>query len=147
MTAYELRISDWSSDVCSSDLLPLLAWGYPRAVDRWYALLDRIEAEALPVANPVPVLRWNSDKAYLTELGARDVAVVPTIEVAALDEAALVAARRAFDTEELIVKPPVSAGSDGTHRPEAEAAVPADARGQRRLIQPFMPGVLAEGEY
>src|SRR3546814_17065873 len=81
MTAYELRISDWSSDVCSSDLLPLLAWGYPRAVDRWYALLDRIEAEALPVANPVPVLRWNSDKAYHTELGARDVAVVPTIEV------------------------------------------------------------------
>src|SRR3546814_19045267 len=27
------------------------------------------------------------------------------------------------------------------------AAVPADALGQRRLIQPFMPGVLAEGEY
>src|SRR3546814_2439264 len=24
-TAYELRISDWSSDVCSSDLTPLLA--------------------------------------------------------------------------------------------------------------------------
>src|SRR3546814_5858527 len=24
-TAYELRISDWSSDVCSSDLLPCLA--------------------------------------------------------------------------------------------------------------------------
>src|SRR3546814_8453093 len=23
-TAYEMRISDWSSDVCSSDLLPLL---------------------------------------------------------------------------------------------------------------------------
>src|SRR3546814_8687548 len=100
MTAYELRISDWSSDVCSSDLLPLLAWGYPRAVDRWYALLDRIEAEALPVANPVPVLRWNSDKAYLTELGARDVAVVPTIAVAALDEAAFVAGRRAFRSEE-----------------------------------------------
>src|SRR3546814_32227 len=25
-TAYELRISDWSSDVCSSDLLILVAW-------------------------------------------------------------------------------------------------------------------------
>src|SRR3546814_1533229 len=24
-TAYEMRISDWSSDVCSSDLLPVLA--------------------------------------------------------------------------------------------------------------------------
>src|SRR3546814_2439053 len=26
-TAYEMRISDWSSDVCSSDLLPLLHHG------------------------------------------------------------------------------------------------------------------------
>src|SRR3546814_4974173 len=38
-TAYELRISDWSSDVCSSDLLPLRAEhgihqheGHPAAV-------------------------------------------------------------------------------------------------------------------
>src|SRR3546814_3959436 len=26
-TAYEMRISDWSSDVCSSDLTPLAGWG------------------------------------------------------------------------------------------------------------------------
>src|SRR3546814_7007935 len=26
-TAYEMRISDWSSDVCSSDLLPAMAQG------------------------------------------------------------------------------------------------------------------------
>src|SRR3546814_5823284 len=26
-TAYEMRISDWSSDVCSSDLNPALRWG------------------------------------------------------------------------------------------------------------------------
>src|SRR3546814_7568562 len=25
-TAYEMRISDWSSDVCSSDLLPYAVW-------------------------------------------------------------------------------------------------------------------------
>src|SRR3546814_4494444 len=29
-TAYEMRISDWSSDVCSSDLGPgIMAWGRP----------------------------------------------------------------------------------------------------------------------
>src|SRR3546814_8081778 len=30
-TAYEMRISDWSSDVCSSDLVPNhhSAWGFP----------------------------------------------------------------------------------------------------------------------
>src|SRR3546814_2763692 len=31
-TAYELRISDWSSDVCSSDLLPARPWGGVRMV-------------------------------------------------------------------------------------------------------------------
>src|SRR3546814_10291411 len=29
-TAYELRISDWSSDVCSSDLVPDFSLGRPR---------------------------------------------------------------------------------------------------------------------
>src|SRR3546814_1669230 len=33
-TAYEMRISDWSSDVCSSDLLRTLDFGVPiRALD------------------------------------------------------------------------------------------------------------------
>src|SRR3546814_12416645 len=107
-----MRISDWSSDVCSSDLvwtdpgdlagydlvLPLFAWGYQRDVATWYALLDRLEREALPVVNPVPVLRWNSDKAYLAELGAKGVAVVPTVEVAALDDARLAEAMTALAT-------------------------------------------------
>src|SRR3546814_4674018 len=30
-TAYEMRISDWSSDVCSSDLLPIFQGGKLRA--------------------------------------------------------------------------------------------------------------------
>src|SRR3546814_6233825 len=35
-TAYEMRISDWSSDVCSSDLWVLLtfSWKLPRVVER-----------------------------------------------------------------------------------------------------------------
>src|SRR3546814_4847029 len=37
-TAYELRISDWSSDVCSSDLQSLLWSGACRALSyRWLA--------------------------------------------------------------------------------------------------------------
>src|SRR3546814_12515287 len=81
--AFEPRTWTGPGDLSGFDLiLPLLAWGYPRAIARWYALLDRLEAEGLPVVNPVPVLRWNSDKAYLAELGGRGVAVVPTIAVA-----------------------------------------------------------------
>src|SRR6478752_1524561 len=84
----EQRVWTDPGDLSGYDLvLPLFAWGYQRDVAGWYALLDWLEAEALPVANPVPVLRWNSDKAYLGELGAKGVAVVPTVEVAALDDA------------------------------------------------------------
>src|SRR3546814_10724764 len=34
-TAYEMRISDWSSDVCSSDLLPLPFLGVPQRSSPW----------------------------------------------------------------------------------------------------------------
>jgi glutathione synthase/RimK-type ligase-like ATP-grasp enzyme len=134
-------------DLAGFDLiLPLFAWGYQRDVAAWYVLLDRLEAEGLPVANPVPVLRWNSDKAYLAELGAKGVAVVPTVEVAALDDAGLAEARAALGAEEVVIKPAISGGADGTHRLAPGAAIPVDARGRRRLVQPLMQGILVEGE-
>ena len=144
----ERRVWTDPGDLAGYDLvLPLFAWGYQRDVATWYALLDRLEREALPVVNPVPVLRWNSDKAYLAELGAKGVAVVPTVEVAALDDASLAEAMTALATGEIVIKPAVSGGADGTHRIVAGAAIPADALGQRRLVQPLMPGILTDGEY
>ncbi|HMP44995.1 MAG TPA: hypothetical protein PKD99_07810, partial [Sphingopyxis sp.] len=145
--AVERRVWGDPGDLAGFDLiLPLFAWGYQRDAASWYALLDRLEAEALPVVNPVPLLRWNSDKAYLTDLAAKGVTVVPTVEVAALNEAGLADARAALGAEEVVVKPAISGGADGTHRVAANASVPADALGRRRLVQPLMPGILAEGE-
>lgn len=144
--AVEQRVWTDPGDLTGFDLiLPLFAWGYQRDVAVWYALLDRLAG--LPVVNPVPVLRWNSDKAYLAELGAKGVAVVPTVDVAALDDASLAQARAALGVEEVVVKPAVSGGADGTHRVAPGAPIPTDARGQRRLVQPLMPGILADGEY
>jgi glutathione synthase/RimK-type ligase-like ATP-grasp enzyme len=144
----EQRIWTDPGDLSGYDLiLPLFAWGYQRDVAAWYGLLDRLEAEGLPVVNPVPVLRWNSDKAYLAELAAKGVAVVPTVEVAALDDVALAAARKALSAEEVVIKPAISGGADGTHRIAPGAAIPADALGQRRLVQPMMPGILSDGEF
>lgn len=144
----EQRVWSDPGDLSGYDLiLPLFAWGYQREVEAWYALLDRLEAEALPVANPVPVLRWNSDKAYLSELAAKGVAVVPTVEVAALDDVGLATARRELGADEVVIKPAISGGADGTHRIAAGHAIPVDALGQRRLVQPLMPGILTEGEF
>lgn len=128
-------------------VLPLVAWGYHLRMDAWLALLDRAEAEGWPMRNPPALLRWNSDKAYLAELGGKGLAVVPTLEVDHLNEAALTAAHGVLGAAEVVVKPPVSAGAFGTYRLGAGQPVPPDVHGQRMLIQPWLGAVLDEGEY
>lgn len=146
--AVEPRIWADPGDLAAFDLiLPLFAWGYQRDVAAWYALLDRLEGARLPVVNPVPVLRWNSDKAYLADLGVKGVTVVPTADVAALDESRLAEARAALGAEVVVIKPAISGGADGTHRIAPGAPIPKDAIGRRRLVQPLMPGISTEGEY
>lgn len=144
----EQRVWTDPGDLSGYDLvLPLFAWGYQRGVAAWYALLDRLESDGLPIVNPVAVLRWNSDKAYLSDLGAKGVAVVPTVEVDALDDASLTEAMSELSTDEVVIKPAISGGADGTHRIAPGTPIPTDALGARRLVQPLMPGILTEGEY
>src|SRR3546814_3310901 len=62
-TAYEMRISDWSSDVCSSDLV----W---RAVAAIAAALDDLEEKAVAVIRAVDL-----------EILARGIAVVEDVQI------------------------------------------------------------------
>jgi glutathione synthase/RimK-type ligase-like ATP-grasp enzyme len=130
-------------------VLPLVAWGYHLRYAEWLALLNRFEADGTPVINPPALLRWNSDKAYLRQLGAAGIATVPTLEVDHLNEAALAAAFGTLGTHEVVVKPPVSAGATGTYRlQEGEGAhVPMEVHGTRMMIQPFLPSIADTGEY
>jgi glutathione synthase/RimK-type ligase-like ATP-grasp enzyme len=135
-------------DLSGFDLvLPLLAWGYPYDPPRWYALLDQMEADGVKIANPVSVLRWNSDKAYLIELAEKGIAVVPTSMTHALDDAALSDAAAHFGTDSLIIKPPISGGALGTYRINVGDPIPDDVAGTRMMIQPFLPTISSEGEY
>jgi glutathione synthase/RimK-type ligase-like ATP-grasp enzyme len=137
-----------ADDLSGYDLvLPLVVWGYHLQYADWGAFLDRIGAEDLPVVNPPELLRWNSDKVYLTELAAKGVPTVETIEVEHLGAAELAAAAKRFGTSELVVKPPVSASATGTHRIRAGDEIPASERGQRMMIQPFLLSIATEGEY
>ena len=135
-------------DVSGYDLiLPLVVWGYHLQYRDWQHFLDRLQADGLPVANPPELLRWNSDKAYLNELAAKGVPTVETIEVKRLADADLVTAAERFGTAELVIKPPVSGGAFGTHRIRIGDSIPASERGQRMMIQPFLPSIATEGEY
>jgi glutathione synthase/RimK-type ligase-like ATP-grasp enzyme len=144
----DIAYRPWSAPFESASLtLPVMAWGYHRHLDHWYAALDAWEATGARFANPVPVLRWNTDKCYLLDLNARGIPAVPTVDVPTLDAASMEAARRALSAEEFIVKPPVSAGSDDTFRLSARDTVPAAAMGRRMLVQPLMTAILDQGEW
>ena len=127
-------------------VMPLVTWGYHFDPARWHALLDRLERDGVPIANPVPLLRCNSDKRYLAELGGRGIAVIPTRLVEALDETALAEARADFG-DTLVIKPPVSAAADGTHKLGIADPIPEAAKGRTMMVQPFLPSVASEGEY
>ena len=145
----EVEPRPWTEvgDLGGVDLvLPLVAWGYHLDPPRWHSLLDRLEGERVTTLNPVPLLRWNSDKRYLTELAGKGIATVPTRRVEALDEAALDAARADYGAA-LVIKPPVSASADGTHLLRPGDALPDEARGKPMMVQPFLASVAEEGEY
>jgi glutathione synthase/RimK-type ligase-like ATP-grasp enzyme len=136
------------ADVSHYDLvLPLVAWGYHLDYPRWLALLDRAEAERWPMVNPSTLLRWNSDKAYLTELADAGVATVPTLAVEACCDADIEEARRRFDSEWLVVKPPVSAGAAGTHRLQPNDDLPGDCVRRPMIIQPLIEEIARTGEF
>ena len=146
----ETAFIDWTiaEGLADYDLVtPLLAWGYQRDCPRWFALLDRLEAQDIRLSNPARILRWNSDKAYLAELGSLGIACVPTRVTESLDMLSLDAARAEFETDTLVIKPPISGGADGTFRLAHDSAIPALAVGKRMMIQPYLPAISAEGEY
>ena len=127
-------------------VLPLVAWGYQTDPDHWFGLLDQLERGGNCIVNPVPVLRWNTDKAYLEELANAGVPTVPTRLVPALDAQAIAAARQDFGPD-LVIKPPVSASAYGTHRLGPSDPIPAEAADQPMMVQPFLRSVMGEGEY
>ncbi len=136
-----------AGDLTGYDLvLPLVVWGYHERPEEWFAFLDRIAREQLPMVNPPALLKWNSDKQYLAELGQRGIATVPTLPVEQLGEDHLREARERFGTGQLIVKPPISGSAFRTFRLGPGDSLADEVRGQRMIVQPFIRAI-ADGEY
>ncbi len=121
--------------------LALFAWGYHFDVTRWEAMLAAWPADRL-LFNPPALLAWNTRKTYLLELEAAGIPIVPSWFGRA-DADSVAAAFQAFDCEELVVKPQISAGSHETVRVKrGDPVVPLDDA----IVQPFLPAIAEEGE-
>ncbi len=122
---------------------PMLAWGYHLQLDRWRQALDAWEASTTLV-NSANVLRWNTRKTYLTEMALAGVPIVPTVMAPLATQSEIERAAKLFNSDELVVKPQVSAAGFRTvrlRRGETPSEILPDA-----MIQPFLPAVNGDGE-
>jgi glutathione synthase/RimK-type ligase-like ATP-grasp enzyme len=142
----EDRVWTGAADLRDFDLvLPLLAWGYPRAHVRWVNTVRAWEAQGVRLQNPASVLVWNSDKLYLGRLAERGVPVVPTLYADTADAAFLEEAAARFGAERLVAKPQVSSGAWQTVRWARGEPLPEGPEGGA-MVQPYLPSIEEEGE-
>jgi hypothetical protein len=119
-------------------------WDYWDRHDAFLAALAGID-RATRLYNPLALVRWNTHKSYLRELGERGARVIPTVWLENASPAAVAAAFDALDAEELVLKRQVGAGAMGQHRLRRGEAVPPLPHPM--LAQPFQPAIVSEGEY
>jgi len=116
---------------------------YSRRRDEFLAWADALGGR---LRNPPAVLRWNSDKRYLSDLASAGLPVVPTIFVSPGDGQPPLEG-------EVVVKPTVSAGArdtgrfaPGAHNTARALLVDITRSGRVAMVQPYLPAVDEHGE-
>lgn len=126
-------------------------WDYQDAPDAFLDVLAAIDGSSARLENPLAVMCWNLRKTYLRELADAGVPIVPTRWADGLTAASLADAFAAWDAAEVVAKPVVSAGAEGTFRlgpdPGAWTAALMSLATRACMIQPFLPSVVDEGEW
>jgi glutathione synthase/RimK-type ligase-like ATP-grasp enzyme len=117
-------------------------WDYPLRRDAFLAWANQLPR----VLNPLPILRWNTDKRYLDDLARVGIPVIPTRFLEAGD---------VFEppSSPFVVKPAVSCSAKDTARYHADNETQAcdhvrslQASGRTVMVQPYCSGIEAKGE-
>ena len=124
-------------------------WDYTERPAAFRAWTEAVEGRTR-LFNAGPILRWSAHKAYLADLEAAGVSVVPTAYVDEPVDLAELLAERGW--ERAFLKPVVGASASGTRRlgaevgPEDQAHLEALVAGGGAMVQPYRSSVEARGE-
>jgi hypothetical protein len=126
-------------------VVAMYTWGYILRRSAFVGWAEEV-ARRTRLVNPAPVLAWSSDKAYLADLAAAGLPVVPT---------AWVPPGGAWDPpgRDFVVKPTVASGAIGAGRYATHGLDAArrhverlHAEGHTVMVQPYVRSVDAHGE-
>jgi glutathione synthase/RimK-type ligase-like ATP-grasp enzyme len=123
-------------------------WDYTQRLPEFLAWCERVE-RGTRLFNPLPTLRWNTDKRYLADLAAKGVPIVPTVFIESERDLVRIAAQDG----EFVLKPSVGAGSRHAARFAPSQHTEAEAHARRLLaagycvmLQPYLAAVDQHGE-
>ena len=128
-------------------------WDYQDDMERFLEVLSRIEQSTARLENSLSVVKWNINKSYLKSLAAEKITIVPTLWPDAFEADKLTEYFDYFATEQVVLKPRVSANSDNTfwltkanYKDNITDLKQAFAS-RELMVQPFMESICQEGEF
>ena len=146
--------SDASVDWASADAVLIRScWDYHLRHAEFLSWIGRLERAQVRVWNSPGLLRWNSDKRYLRDLEARQVAIVRTLWGDTDPHASLKHSMTAAGWAKAVVKPCISASAHRTivvwtHTADAAQCEYDELRnGPGVMVQEFMEQVATHGEW
>ena len=128
-------------------------WDYQDDAESFIATLSEIEKSGTRLLNSFKLMQWNVSKEYLQTLEQQGVEIIPSQFFQQADSGLIQSHFAYFETDELIIKPLISANSDNTFRLTRSALAAQtellDSIFQTTpcVIQPFLSSVVDEGEY
>ncbi|MEC7690898.1 MAG: hypothetical protein VYE47_08815 [Pseudomonadota bacterium] len=154
---YEVETVAWRDESVDwnrfSHVIVRSPWDYQQDPDGFIACLERIEASQATLHNPLSLMKWNIEKTYLQSLESQGVPVVPTSWADSFSADWFVKQFEVFNTDELVIKPALSANADDTfriHRGDVAnytAQLSELFHNRKLMVQPFLQSVTGEGEY
>jgi len=129
-------------------------WDYQKDAARFLNVLERIDASRALLQNDLELVKWNIRKTYLRDLQAKGNRIVPTIwQEGSVSPEKLEGFYEQLHSEEIIIKPLISANADHTFRlrrkdiPFHYDKLRHIFAGRAFMAQPFMKNIITEGEY
>lgn len=123
-------------------------WDYQKSPEAFLKVIRRIDSSTARLENPLKVVEWNLNKRYLREMEMRGCPIVPTIWNAEYTESEFAFWKAELSSDELIIKPEISATAGHTYRLSSfDPDLVGIFRERPFIVQPFMASIVTEGEY
>ena len=91
-------------------------WDYQLSHEKFLSVLENINNSSAHLENNLELMKWNMNKNYLLDLEKKGVQIVKTIWEESFNPAVVLEYFDKFNSEEIIIKPNISANADNAFR-------------------------------